>query len=162
MIKMFAITPYNTNRRLSNRMARDIDDFFSRLMWASDVTGPKTIRDFDLYEEDGKLNLAIEAPGVDPEKLEIKTSSETISIRCKQETAESNDEATAPKAEEKKDESRTWYNKKSACNFNYEISLPFEIDTEQANATFEHGIIKITAPRLQATESRVLPIKVQQ
>lgn len=158
---MFAITPYNTNRRLSNRMTRDIDDFFNRLMWASDATGSRTIRDFDLYEEDGKLNLAIEAPGIDPAKLEIKTSSETISIRCKQETTESSDNGETPKSDDKKDENRTWYNKKTACSFNYEISLPFEIDTEKAEATFEHGVIKITAPRLQATESRVLPIKVQ-
>ena len=149
---MFALTPFNNNnRRLAHRSPMsDFDDLFNRLMWAPNMAGSRLFRDFDLYEQDGKLFLSIEAPGMNPDDLEIRTTKESVSIKCKNEATEES---------EKVQDDKKWYNKKTSCAFNYEISLPFEIDTNKAEATFEHGMIKITAPRLEVEESKVLELK---
>ncbi|MDR3255274.1 MAG: Hsp20/alpha crystallin family protein [Synergistaceae bacterium] len=149
---MFALTPF-AQRRLSpahGHVARNIDELFDRFLWPQNSAGAANFRDFDMYEKDGKLCLSIEAPGVNPDELEIKTSRDRVSIRSKQE-ADEKDGAS--------DSGRTWYNRKSVYSFNYEVSLPFEIDTDKAEAAFENGVINIMAPRLQASESKVLTLK---
>jgi HSP20 family protein len=149
---MFALTPF-THRRISpahQRIARDFDDLFDRFLWSGGLENSRSIRDFDLYEKDGKLFLSIEAPGVNPDELEIKTSRDRVSIRSVKETEEKDGG---------NDDGRTWYSKKSSYSFNYEVSLPFEIDTDKAEAAFENGMINISAPRLETSESKVLTLK---
>jgi HSP20 family protein len=151
--EMFELRPF-THRRLSQatplRITREFDDLIDRLFWSRDADGARGFRDFDLYEKDGKLCLSIEVPGVSPDELEIRTSRDRVSIK------------SAQKAEEKdgaQEDGRTWYSRKSTHSFNYEVALPFEVDTDKAEATFENGMIHITAPRLQASESKVLTLK---
>jgi HSP20 family protein len=133
------------------RIAREFDDLFDRFLWSGGMENSRSsIRDFDLYEKDGKLFLSIEAPGVNPDELEIKTSRDRVSIRSTKETEEKNNG---------QDDGKTWYSKKSSYSFNYEVSLPFEIDTDKAEAAFENGMINISAPRLEASESKVLTLK---
>jgi HSP20 family protein len=149
---MFEITPFSHRRLPATplRVTREFDDLIDRLFWSGGADRARNFRDFDLYEKDGKLFLSIEVPGINPEELEIKTSKDRVSIR------------NAQKDEEKdgvQDDGRTWYSRKSSYSFNYEISLPFEIDTDKAEASFENGMIHISAPRLLASESKVLTIK---
>ena len=149
---MFAITPFSSNRRLAptahHRAIRELDDFFDRLLWAPDMAGSRNFREFDLYEKDGKLFLSVEAAGVDPDDLEVRIFKDRVAIKCNKESEE-----------KEEDEGKTWYNKKTVCRFNYEIALPFEIDTEGAEAKFEHGVIHITAPRIERSESKILSLK---
>lgn len=157
---MFALTPYNNNRRLSTpgSMMKDFDDFFNRLVWASDITGSRAVKEFDLYEEDGKLHLALAAPGIEPDVVEIRTSRDSIVIVSKKKAVESS--VDAPDAtQDSPGQNRVWYSKKSVSTFNYEIKLPFEIDTSAAEATFKNGVIEVTAPRMQPTEIRTLELK---
>ncbi|MDR0649597.1 MAG: Hsp20/alpha crystallin family protein [Synergistaceae bacterium] len=149
---MFELSPF-THRRLAQatplRVTREFDDLIDRLFWSGSADGARGLRDFDLYEKDGKLYLSIEVPGINPDELEIRTSRDRVSIKSAQKADEKGDQ----------DEGRTWYSRKSTHSFNYEVTLPFEIDTEKAEATFENGMIHITAPRFQASESKVLSLK---
>ena len=151
---MLAITPFNHNRRLSSqahhRAMRELDDFFDRLLWAPDLSGSRNFREFDMYEKDGRLFLSIEAAGANPEDLEVRIFKDRVSIKSSKEAVE--------KAGDEED-GRTWYNKKTVCNMDYEITLPFEIDTEDAEANFAEGVIHISAPRLERSESKVIPLK---
>jgi HSP20 family protein len=81
--------------------------------------------------------------------MEIRISKDKVQLRSKKETAEKNDA----------DDGKTWYSRKTVSAFNYDFSLPFEIDTDKAEATFENGVILISAPRLQVSESRLLSLK---
>lgn len=149
---MFALTPFNKKfaPAMRNRTMRDFDNFFENFMAIPDFANLNAVGDFDLYEEDGNLHLSIEAPGFDPKDLEIVTTKDSVAIRSKKETEEKN---------EKGDDGKTWYSKKSSNTFNYSISLPFEIDIEKAEASFDNGVIKITAPKIQTSESKVLSLK---
>jgi HSP20 family protein len=132
------------------RSLLDMDELFNRILWAPDAMRPAVSADFDMYEQDGKLVMSIEAPGVNPDEVEIRTSKDRIRITSKSETEDKSGSS---------DDGRTWYNKKSVSAFDYDVALPFEVDTDKAEASFENGVIRITAPRLQVSESRVLSIK---
>ena len=148
---MFSIMPFRNN--LSGNQRRnslmDLDDVFNRLLWTQDLPTTRNFSNFDMYEKEGRLNISVEAPGVDPDDVEIRISKDRIQLKSKQ-----NEET-----EKVDDDSKTWYSRKTASSFNYDMSLPFEIDTDKAEASFENGVISISASRLQISESRVLSIK---
>ena len=148
---MFALTPFRNNLPGNQRRSSltDIDDIFNRLLWAPDFPTTRSFSNFDMYEKDGRLNVSIEAPGVNPDDVEIRVSKERVQLKSKQKD----------QAEKTDDDGKTWCSRKTAAAFNYELSLPFEIDTDKAEASFENGVISIAAPRLQVSESRVLSIK---
>lgn len=146
---MFAMTPFQkTHLPARNRSLRSFDDLFDRLFWVPVFPESKPIGNFDLYEKDGKVFLAIDAPGAESDDFEIVTTKDKIAIKCKKTTEEGEPE-----------NEKTWYSKKSTYSLNYEISLPVEIDTEHAEAVFENGVIHISAPKLELSESKVLPLK---
>ena len=149
---MFALTPFRNNLLGSARRSSltDIDDIFNRLLWAPDfLTSTKGFANVDMFEKDGRLNISVEAPGVNPDDVEIRVSKDRIQLKSKQKE----------ETEKAEDDGKTWYSKKTTVSFNYDLSLPFEIDTDKADASFENGVISISAPRLQVSESRVLSIK---
>jgi HSP20 family protein len=148
---MFALTPFRNNLPGTQRRSSltDIDDLFNSLLWSPDLPANRNFSNFDMFEKDGKLNVSIEAPGVDPDDVEIRISKDRVQLKSKQKE----------EAEKADDEGKTWYSKKTVTSFNYDLSLPFEIDTDKADASFENGVISISAPRLQVSESRVLSIK---
>ena len=148
---MFALTPFRNNLPGSVRRSSlmDIDDIFNRLLWSPDFPATRNFGNFDMYEKDGRLNVSVEAPGINPDEVEIRISKERVHLKSKQKE----------ETEKAEDDGKIWYSKKTAASFNYELTLPFEIDTDKAEASFQNGVISISAPRLQVSESRVLSIK---
>jgi HSP20 family protein len=126
----------------------DIDDLFNRLLWSPDPMETRSFSNFDMYEREGKLYFSIVAPGVSADDVEVRISKDRVQLKSKNEEKGEN-----------ADDGRTWYSRKSVTSFNYDISLPFEIDTDKAEAAFENGVISISAPRLEVSESRVLSLK---
>jgi HSP20 family protein len=148
---MFALTPFKSNIASTGSRRNplvDIDDLFNRILWSPDLPATRSFNNFDMYEKDGKLYMAIEAPGVSTDEVEVRISKDRVQLKSKNE-----------EKGESSDDGKTWYSKKSVSSFNYDLSLPFEIDTDKAEAAFENGVISISAPRLQVSESRVLPLK---
>ena len=148
---MFALTPFRNNLQGTQRRSSlmDIDDLLGRLLWAPDLPTARSFSNFDMYEKDGRLNVSAEVPGVDPNDVEIRISKDRVQLKSKHKE----------ETEKADDDGKTWYSRKTAASFNYDLSLPFEIDTDKAEASFENGVISISAPRLQVSESRILSIK---
>lgn len=150
---MFALTPFRFDRGLSpaahRKAIRDMDEIFDRLLWAPDLAGSRDLKDYDMYEKDGKLYLSIEAPGVDPDCMEVMITKDRVSVRCKGSDGQ----------DEKAEDGKIWYSKKCVTCFNLDLTLPFEINSDAAEAFFEHGMLQISAPRLQVSEGRVIPVK---
>ncbi len=137
---MFGITRYipSRERGLARRdpFFGEIDSIFNEffnLETPSRFTGFSGV---DIYEKDGALNMALEIPGIGPDKLEVKIFEERVSIRGKVEEEEKQEE-----------EGKTWYSKRTSRTVNYDFALPVSIDAEKAVAKYEDGLLKITAPR---------------
>lgn len=150
---MFALTPFQNRYTMPasrHRGFREFDNFFDRFFMTPAFESFQQVGNFDLYEKDDTLFLSVEAPGANPEDIEIVTTKNRVAIRSKKETEE---------GDGNQDDGKTWYSRKSVTMFNYEVTLPGEIDVERAEATFENGIIRISAPKLQVSGSKVLPLK---
>ncbi len=55
----------------------------------------------------------------------------------------------------------TWYLRELPHGtFRRTVSLPFAVDADQAQATFEHGVLRIVLPKAEAARPRKIPITV--
>ena len=146
---MWGITPYGTNRRSRSFLAdpetffHDVDRVFDGFFGT--LSG---MRGVEMYEADGAVHLSLEVPGVDPSKVELRVFKDKVVIRSAEE------EGAAPAQEDGK----TYYCRRCSRRINYEVSLPFEVDPEKAQASFAHGVVEITAPRAGTDGGRVLKL----
>ncbi len=132
-------------RRPSPMMFPEVEDFFKGM---SDVFSSVN-REFplDMYEEDGRVVISMDAPGVDPDKVDIRVFPDRVTLVSKQEQ------------EEPCEEGKTWHCRKQRRVLNYSVSLPREVDPEGAEAEIRHGVITVRMPRKGTEEGRMLQLK---
>ncbi len=140
---MRGIVPFGGSR---NSIFDDMDEVFRGF---SDAIRPMTRRfvPVDLYEEKDELVLSVDAPGFDPSQIEIKTFSDRVDIRSKVEEG-----AEDP-------EGRVWHIRRPTRGINLSVSLPTEVDPDQAGASFKNGVISIRMPKSRAVQGKVLELR---
>ncbi|MEK7118241.1 MAG: Hsp20/alpha crystallin family protein [Patescibacteria group bacterium] len=101
----------------------------------------------DMYEEDNELIIQSMIAGVTPENLHITITRDMVTIEGKR---------IAPKgiSEETYVERELYWG-----DFSREILLPFEIDTDGAEAVEKYGLLVIRLPRLDTTKTQELKVK---
>jgi HSP20 family protein len=120
-------------------MERTLDSFFGN---------SASVRGVEVYEQEGKLFVSLEAPGVDPSKIEIRVFKDRVSVRSAEEG-------------EDKEEDKTFYCRRCARKLSYEIALPYEIDTDQANAAIRNGMVLVSAPKAGSQAGKILKLEAE-
>ncbi len=102
----------------------------------------------DVYETDKALVVEASLPGFTQDEIEIEEHQGILTIRAEhRETFE--------------DEGEHWVVKeRSVQMYERSIPLPVEVKAEKAEATLEHGILRISFPKVQAEEAKTHRIKV--
>jgi HSP20 family protein len=94
----------------------------------------------------GQVVMA-EIPGINPEDLDINVVGETLMIS-----------GTRPEVEED-DNVRYHRQERGFGTFNRSIQLPFPVEVDRVEATYEKGILKVWLPRTEADKPRKITIK---
>ena len=104
----------------------------------------------DLYATPDEAVVIAAVPGMSPENLEITYSGNTLTLS-----------GTVPSAaESEQGQSATWYlHELWSGQFQRTVTLPFEVDPAQAQATFEHGIVRIRLPKAEWAKPQKIAIK---
>lgn len=94
----------------------------------------------DVYATENEVVLLAAVPGMRSEDLEITAHQNTVTL--------SGRVASAAESEEAK--GATWYvHELWSGQYRRSITLPFEIDAGQAQATFEGGIVRVVIPKAE-------------
>ncbi len=131
-----------TMRRL--KRSDDIDDLFKQMEnvfnqfqekgmdFASEL---KPAFPVDIAEEDGKYILTADMPGVDKDEINIKADAEGVEI-------------SAESSHEIEEQNEKYYRKeRSRRQFNRRVSFPSEVDAESIEASYEDGVLTVTADK---------------
>ncbi len=104
----------------------------------------------DVYATPDEAVVIAAVPGMSPENLEITYAGNTLTLS-----------GTVPSwAESEQAQNTTWYlHELWSGQFQRTVTLPFEVDPAQAQATFEHGIVRITLPKAEWTKPQKIAIK---
>lgn len=101
----------------------------------------------DMYEEEGKLVVKAAVPGVKPEDMDISVTGDTLTIRGE------------TKASESVKENDYIYREHRYGSFSRSIPLPPEANAEEAEATFEDGMLMLTIPKKPVEAPKRIEVK---
>ena len=135
------------NDEISSLLNRHFDSYFPQAEYWQDAE--KFSMPIEVSDKGKEYDIKAELPGIKKEDLDIEIEEKYLRINAK-------------KYDETKEEEKNY--KHSEFNygeFSRTIQLPEEIDIEKTEAKLEHGILKITAPKIQKVKDQSKKIIVK-
>jgi HSP20 family protein len=129
------------NDFLSNRWPRLLD-------WNTPNLSPTSFPRVDIIDHDQSIEVQAALPGVKKEDVSVSIHHQTITI------------CTTSKEEKKEEEPGKYFRREiSHGQFKRTLSLPDNIDDEQAKASFKDGILTVTIPKTEKSKNKSLAIE---
>lgn len=120
-----------------------------RTLWSRNGTSHAQPMPLDVYATTDAAVILAAVPGMRPEDLELTVHQNTVSISGKV--------GSVAETEEAKD--ATWYVQElGSGTYRRSVTLPFPLDADHAEATFEHGILRVVLPKAESAKPRKIPI----
>lgn len=130
-------------------MRREMERMFEDAFGRSFMTGTTamTMPRMDVQETDKDIEVTVELPGVDEKDVTIDLTGDLLTIK-----GEKKEE------HETKDEGRHLV-ERSYGSFARSVRLPYVIDTDTAEATFDKGVLTVRLPK--PAEARTAPKRIE-
>ncbi len=126
-----------------------------RTLWSRPSTGgtggsPAFALPLDVYATQDEAVIVAAVPGLKPEDLNVAFHDGILVL--------SGEIGSVTEGEEAK--GATWYLRELwSGRFQRAVNLPFPVDADKAEATWEHGIVRIVLPKAEQAKPRTIPIK---
>ncbi|MGJ0485711.1 MAG: Hsp20/alpha crystallin family protein [Methylomicrobium sp.] len=130
---------------LSRRWLNPFDVKFPRLStmnFPSVMDMPKV----DIIENDNEVKIHAALPGVKKEDLDVTLTNQMVTIK------------SSTKKEEKKEEGEYYRREISCGEFQRTLTLPAQVDSDKAKASFKDGILEIVLPKLEKSQRKSIEI----
>lgn len=166
---MFNLTPWGVRRParreeehpiyfLQREMNSLFEDFFRAPVWErfGEVPGHSHEQFFgevsaraDVSETEKELIVKVELPGMSEKDVDISISRDMLTI-------------SGEKKQEKEQNEKGWYRmERQYGSFSRSIPLPYEIESDKAEAQYKNGILSIRLPKtaVQQKGTKSIPVK---
>lgn len=101
----------------------------------------------NLHVKDHDLMLTLEVPGIDPSKVEVTVTGDSVTI---------NGERAAEGAGNGKSFHRR---ERPSGPFSRTLQLPFDVDPERTEASYDKGVLRVKLTRPEAQKPRKVTVK---
>lgn len=129
------------NRLFSSSFSRGGDSELARGAWSPSV---------DIYENKDQIVLEAELPGMQPEDVEISIENNVLTVHGERKF-------------EKKAEGDNFHRvERSYGSFTRSFTLPPTVSSENAEAQFENGVLRLTLAKREEAKPRRIEIKANQ
>jgi len=133
----------------------EMDRFFDRF-WETKA-GPSGLAEaspglmgwspaINVHERDGVIHVEAEAPGVDPEQIEVTVDSDLLTIKGQKEE----------RSEQKEDD--FYRSERRFGSFLRRVQLPAPVDPERVSATSEKGVLMIDLHKAAGSGAKRIPV----
>jgi HSP20 family protein len=144
--------PFEMMLRFSEEMGRAVGHMFEDLSLSQGrgmgemMTWSPAI---EVFERDNNMVVRAELPGMSKDDIEVEMTDDGILIH-------------GERKREKEEEGKGWYrSERSYGEFRRLIPTPEGVNTEEAKARFENGVLEITAPMPESSRrKRSVPIEI--
>lgn len=153
---MKGLTRWDPFRELMG-LHRDVDSLFRRTF--GDVGGfgrgfghlipeREEYPMMDCYTKDDLFHVKAHLPGIDPKNVEISIVGDRLTLRGE------------TKADKNVKEEDYWLREVRYGAFERTVTLPETVDPEKVHASYEEGMLTITAPLAEAVKAKKIPIQI--
>ncbi len=104
----------------------------------------------DMYETNDNLVVKASVPGIKPEQLDVTVQGETLTIK-----GETQDE-------QEREQGRYHVRERRHGAFSRTLTLPFPIQSDKVQATFENGVLTLSLPKAEEIKPRNIKVQVKQ
>jgi HSP20 family protein len=141
---VFSWDPFNEIRRMQEYMEHMFRAFpVLESRFGAETFSPLT----DVVEEDGKIIVTTDLPGVDRENIELNIKDNALVI-------------SAGKGKEEETEKEGYLRKeRSFMRYYREIPLPEGVTEEGANAQLKNGVLTVTLPKTKSVTGKRIQVE---
>jgi HSP20 family protein len=138
------IRPRNDLMSFSRAVDRFFDDAtFRPLAWGGPVEARLPL---DVTSDEDAVTIEAALPGVHPDDVEITVHQDNLTIAVKEQASR-----------EQKEGERV-YRELRRSSGSRTLTLPSGMDTENATASFDNGMLRLSIPRAEAAKPRQIPV----
>ncbi len=135
-------------RREAGRLRTELDRLFDDALRSWPLGAREELYPtIDIYENEEKYEAHVDLPGIDPEDVEINVTGNQVTIRGEMQK------------EDEKTEGNVYWKERYSGQFARGFELPVALQSENVEAVYEDGVLKIDLPK--AEEKRPKAIKVK-
>jgi len=114
-----------------NLLQERLNRLFSSLPEPKEVDNPP----INVWASEQNVVVIAEVPGIEPQNIDVQVVNNTLTLKSKREP-------------DQLEEGQTWHRRERTYGpFARSIELPYAIDAEKCQASFNHGLLKIDLPR---------------
>jgi len=110
-------------------------------------SGDREVPPVNLYVNEQEVLLTLEMPGIDPAKIDVTVTGDTVTLRGERTIETGKDGETFHRRE------------RPSGRFNRELELPFEVDPSKTEASYERGVLKVRLGRPESLKPRKVTVK---
>jgi HSP20 family protein len=123
-----------------------------RSLWSHPTNGGATVLQpmpLDIYATDDRAVIFAAVPGMQPDDLQLTVQQNTVTLSGTVRDVTRSDEAKGA----------TWYlHELGSGSYQRSVTLPFPVEADGAEATFEHGVLRVTLPKAEAAKPKKITV----
>jgi HSP20 family protein len=141
--------PFGEMVHLHRAVDRLFDEGFPRPWRLAGWEDGEAFLPLDVYETEDELVVKASLPGIKPEDVDVSITGDTLSIKAEY------------KAEEET-KKRSYYRQEHRYgSFHRAITLPTQVESDKAEAVFEHGVLTLTMPKAESIKPKTIKVKAR-
>ena len=140
--------PYRELMTVQNVMDRFFDDWRPFFEEGRATMGANPLA-LDVHEDENSFLLTTDLPGLKPDQINIRQDGDFLVIE-----GETRDEFETPAEGQ-----RPLVKERRYGRYSRRLRLPQNVNFEQAEATYEDGVLKLRLPKAPQAQPRTIPVK---
>lgn len=146
MANLIRWDPMREMSEMRSLMDRAFDEFFSRSPISYEGLGSI---DVNMLQTENEIVIKASIPGVKPEDINISVTGDTLNLRGE------------IKEDEEFKDANYHIKEMRYGSFSRSLPLPCKVDSEQAKADFENGVLKLTLPKAEEVKPKAITVKAK-
>jgi HSP20 family protein len=102
----------------------------------------------DVYEDEQKVSLKIEVPGIDEKDIDVRVENNTLTVHGERKIEKEEKEENYRRVE------------RQYGSFTRSFTLPQTVDAENVSANYDKGVLKITLPKKAEAKPKQIKVNV--
>ncbi len=140
--------PFREFATLQDRINRVFRDSYSSADRDESLTTSSFAPAVDVYEDEHKVTLKIEVPGIDEKDIDVRVENNTLTVHGERKIEKEEKEENYRRVE------------RQYGSFTRTFTLPQTVDTDKVSANYDKGVLNVTLPKKAEAKPKQIKVNV--